>query len=54
MGSINSFGQAVQEILLNNYLKSNFEYSEIRDFVYTFWNFIRGKSYLKNHLFFEL
>ena len=29
MGSINSFGQAVQEILLNNYLKSNFENSEI-------------------------
>ena len=25
MGSINSFGQAVEEILLNNYLKSNFE-----------------------------
>ena len=44
MGSINSFGQAVQEILLNNYLKSNFENSEIRDFVPTFWNFIRGKS----------
>ena len=42
MGSINSFGQAVQEILLNNYLKSNFENSEIRDFVPTFWNFIRG------------
>ena len=47
MGSINSFGQAVQETLLNNYLKSNFEYSEIRYFVPTFWNFIRGKSYLK-------
>ena len=47
MGSINSFGQAVQEILLNNYLKSNFEYSEIRYFVPTFRNFIRGKSYLK-------
>ena len=44
MGSINSFGQAVQEILLNNYLKSNFENSEIRDFVPTFRNFIKGKS----------
>ena len=37
MGSINSFSQAVQEILLNNYLKSNFENSEIGDFVPTFW-----------------
>ena len=44
MGSINSFSQAVQEILLNNYLKSNFENSEIGDFVPTFWNFIREKS----------
>ena len=44
MGSINSFGQAVQEILLNNYLKSNFENSEIRDFVPTFWNFMRKSS----------
>ena len=44
MGSFNYFGQAVQEILLNNYLKSNFENSEIRDFVPTFCNFIRGKS----------
>ena len=44
MGFINSFGQAVQEILLNNYLKSNFENSEIRDFVPTFWHFIRGES----------
>ena len=44
MGSINSFSQAIQEILLNNYLKSNFENSEIRDFVPTFWNFVRGKS----------
>ena len=33
MGSINSFGQVVQEILVNNYLKSNFENSEIRYFV---------------------
>ena len=42
MGSINSFGQVVQEILLNNYLKGNFEKSDIRDSVLTFWNFIRN------------
>ena len=36
MDSINFLCQAVQEILLNNYLKSNFENSEIRDFVPTF------------------
>ena len=36
MDSINILCQAVQEILLNNYLKSNFENSEIRDFVPTF------------------
>ena len=54
MGSINCFGQVVQEILLNNYLKSNFENLEIRDFVPTFWNFIMEKSSIKNHLFFEL
>ena len=35
MGSINSFGQMVPEVLLNNYLKSNFENSEIGDFVPT-------------------
>ena len=44
MGSINFFGPVVQKILLNNYLKSNFEVSEIKDFVSTFWNFIRRKS----------
>ena len=32
MGSINSFGQAVPGILINNYLKSNCEYSEISGF----------------------
>ena len=53
MGPIKSFGHAIQEILLNNYLKSNFENSEVRDFVLTFWNFIMGKSSWKNHLFFE-
>ena len=36
MSSINYFGQAVEKILLNNYLESNFENSEIRDFVPTF------------------
>ena len=36
MGSINSFGQVIQEILLNNYVKNNFENSKIRDFVPTF------------------
>ena len=44
MVSINSFGQVVQEIFLNNYLKSNFEISKIRDFVPTFFNFVREKS----------
>ena len=33
MGSISSFGLPVQEILLNNYLKINFENAEIRDSV---------------------
>ena len=47
MGFINSFGQVDQEIFLNNYLKSNFENSEIRDFVPTFWNFIKGKIFQK-------
>ena len=53
MGFINSFGQVVQEILLNNYLKSNFENSEIRDFVPTFWTFIREKSSFKKSLLFQ-
>ena len=39
MGSSSSFGQAVQEILLNNYLRTNFEISRIRNFVPTFRNF---------------
>ena len=43
MGSMNYFGQVVQEILQNNYLKTNFENSKIRDFVPTFWNFIGAK-----------
>ena len=44
MSSISSFGQAIQEVLANNYLKSNFENSEIEDFIPTFWNLIKGKS----------
>ena len=52
MGSMNYFGQVVREILQNKYLKTNFENSEIGDFVPTFWNFIRGKFFQKNALFF--
>ena len=37
------FGRPVQEILQNNYLKADSENSEIRDFVPTIWNFIRGE-----------
>ena len=44
IGSINSFVQAVQEILLTNYLKNNFENSE-RDFVPAFWNSIKRKFF---------
>ena len=44
MGTINSFSQAIQEILLNNYLRNNFENSDFIDFVPTFWNFTRRKS----------
>ena len=36
---------------LNNYSKSNFENSEIRDSVPTFWNFIREKFSKKSPLF---
>ena len=54
MGSMNYFGQVVQEILQNNYLKTNFKNSKIRDFVPTFWNFIGAKFSLKNALFSEL
>ena len=54
MGSMNYFGQVVQEILQNKYLKTNFENSEIRDFVPTFWNFIRGEFSFKSALFFEV
>ena len=31
MGSMNYFGSVVQEVLQDNYLKTNFENSEIRD-----------------------
>ena len=46
MGSISSFGQAVQETLLNNYLKTNFENSIME--------FHKGKIFLKNHPFLNL
>ena len=39
MGSMSYFGQAVQEILQNNYWKTNFENSKFRDFVPIFENF---------------
>ena len=51
MGSMNYFGQVVQEILQNNYLKSNFENSKIRDFAPTFWNFIGAKFSKKTPCF---
>ena len=46
MGPIKSFGHAIQEILLNNYLKSNFENSEVR-FCPHFLEFHNGKIFLK-------
>ena len=54
MGSINSFDPVVEEILLNNYLKSNFENLKIRDFATHFLEFHEGQIFLKSHLFFEL
>ena len=39
------FGQVIQEILQNSYLKTSFENPEIRDFVPTFCNFIRRKFF---------
>ena len=54
MGSMNCFGQVVQEILQNNYLKTNFENLKISDFVPIFWNFKGAKFSLKNALFSEL
>ena len=52
MGSINYFGQVVQEILQNKYLKTNFENSEIRDFVPSFLKFHKGGIFLKKcHIF---
>ena len=47
MGSMNYFGQVVQEILQNNHWKTNFEDSEIK-------NFIRGKFSKKNLVFWTL
>ena len=43
MGSMIDFGHPVHEILQNNYLKTNSENSEIRDFAPTFGTFIRRK-----------
>ena len=43
------FGRPVQEILQNNYLKADSENSEIRDFVPTIWNFIRGEFSWKKY-----
>ena len=40
MGSMNFFGQVVQDIYQNNYLKTNLENSKRRDIVPTFWNFL--------------
>ena len=45
MSWIKSFDPTIQEILLNNYLKVDFENSEIRHFATSFLNFIRGKSF---------
>ena len=46
MGSINSFGQVVPEILTNSYL-SNFEYLEISGFFPHFLEVHMGKIFLK-------
>ena len=51
MGSISAFAQTVLEILLNNYLKINFENSETRDFVSIFWNSQRENIPKKSPLF---
>ena len=40
LGSVNYFDQVGRTILQNRYIKTNFENTEIRDFVSTFWNFI--------------
>ena len=44
MCSMNDFGEAVHEILENNYLKDNFENLETRDLVLTFWNIQKENS----------
>ena len=54
MGSLNYFGHVVQEILQNNYLKPNFENSEIKEFVPTFWNFMREIFHKKHPIFWTL
>ena len=53
MGSMNYFGQVIQEILQNNYLKTNFENLKIRDFSQLF-KISEGRNFpLKNALFSE-
>ena len=47
MGSVNYFGQVVQEILQNNYLKTNFENSKLKRFGPHFLKFHRGEIFLK-------
>ena len=49
MGSMNYFGQVVQKILQNNYLKTNFENSK---FYPHFLKFHRGEIFLKKWLVF--
>ena len=52
MGSVIDFGQGVQEILQNNYFKTNFENSEIRDFVPSL-KFHKEKNFLKKYPVFQ-
>ena len=50
---MNYSDQVGYEILQNRYLKTNFENTEIRDFVLTFLKFHKG-NILRHHLFLEL
>ena len=53
MGSMNYFGQVVQAIFQNNYLKTNFEKLRNQRFCHHFLKFHKGEIFLKM-LFFEL
>ena len=53
LGVLEQFGETERDIA-KCLFKSNFEKSEIRDFVTTFWNLVKGRSSKKNHLFLEL